>query len=66
MIIQTVPGLELLSTKVTIKSITCHMCFYVVPDVLPDSAGLATNHTLQLPCFTLSYEGINLGIQRTI
>ena len=66
MIIQTVSSLKLLSTKVTIKSLTSHMCLYMVPDVLPDSAGLATDHALQLPCFTLAHKGINLGIQRTI
>ena len=64
--IETVPGLVLLATQVTMKSSTGHMCFYVIPDVLSDSAGLATNHALELPCGSLAHKGINLGIQRTI
>jgi len=52
--IETVPGLVLLATNVTVETVTGHMSLYVVPDVLPDSAGLATHHALQLPCHSLA------------
>ena len=64
--IQTVPGLVLFATQVTTKSSTCHMCLYVVPDVLPHSTGSATQQALQFSCSCLAQKGINLGIQRTI
>ena len=64
--IETVPGLVLLATQITMKPITGHMSFNVIPYVLPDIAGLATHHALQLPCRSLTHQGVNLGVQRSI
>ena len=64
--IETVPGLVLLAANVTVEATTGHMGLDVIPDVLPDSAGLATHHALQLPRHSLPHQGVNLDIQRLI
>ena len=63
---ETVPGLVLFAANGTVEAITGHMSLYMIPDILPDSAGLAAHNALQLPCHSLPHHGADLGIHRLI
>ena len=57
---------EQFTTQITIESTTCYMCLNVVSNILPNSAGFATNHALKLSYAGLGNKRLNLVIQCAI